>query len=70
MTTSKDILAGNNGVIAPTTEDINAVLNMNEVASLQLQVQMLSRTIRERDALIADLRSRVSDLEESDIENS
>ena len=47
MTTSKDILAGNNGVIAPTTEDINAVLNMNEVASLQLQVQMLSRTIRE-----------------------
>ena len=35
----------NNGAIMPTTEDINVVLNSNPTAQMQLQIQMLSRTV-------------------------
>jgi hypothetical protein len=36
--------------IMPTTEDINAVLNSNPTAQMQLQIQMLSRVLQEKDA--------------------
>ena len=35
--------------IQPTTEDINTVLNQNPTAQIQLQIQMLSRVLKERD---------------------
>ena len=35
--------------IMPTTEDINAVLNSNPTAQMQLQIQMLTRVLKERD---------------------
>jgi hypothetical protein len=55
----------NNGAIMPTTEDINAVLNGNPTAQLQLQVQMLSRTVRERDEKIAELQSQLAESDKS-----
>ncbi len=49
----------NNGAIMPTTEDINVVLNSNPTAQMQLQIQMLSRTVRERDEEIAELKEQL-----------
>ena len=54
-----------NNTIMPTTEDINAVLNSNPTAQLQLQIQMLTRTLSERDARIAELEAQISESEES-----
>ena len=48
-----------NGAIMPTTEDINVVLNSNPTAQMQLQIQMLSRTVRERDEEIAELKEQL-----------
>ena len=45
--------------IMPTTEDINVVLNSNPTAQMQLQIQMLSRTVRERDEEIAELKEQL-----------
>ena len=43
----------------PTTEDINAVLNSNPTAQMQLQIQMLSRVLQEKDAEIASLKEEL-----------
>jgi hypothetical protein len=45
--------------IMPTTEDINAVLNSNPTAQMQLQIQMLSRVLQEKDAEIAFLKEEL-----------
>jgi len=45
--------------IMPTTEDINAVLNSNPTAQMQLQIQMLSRVLKEKDAEIASLKEEL-----------
>ena len=45
--------------IMPTTEDINAVLNSNPTAQMQLQIQMLSRVLQERDAEIVSLKEEL-----------
>jgi len=45
--------------IMPTTEDINAVLNSNPTAQMQLQIQMLSRVLQEKDAEIASLKEEL-----------
>lgn len=45
--------------IMPTTEDVNAVLNSNPTAQMQLQIQMLSRVLQERDAEIASLKEEL-----------
>jgi hypothetical protein len=45
--------------IMPTTEDINAVLNSNPTAQMQLQIQMLTRVLQERDAEIASLKEEL-----------
>jgi len=55
-------MTSENGTIMPTTEDINAVLNSNPTAQLQLQIQMLSRTVKERDEKIAELESEINEL--------
>ena len=55
-------MTSENGAIMPTTEDINAVLNSNPTAQLQLQIQMLSRTVKERDEKIAELESEINEL--------
>jgi len=46
--------------IQPTTEDINAVLNQNPTAQMQLQIQMLSRVLKERDDEIESLKEQLS----------
>tara|TARA_Y100000310_G_C20225962_1_gene597937 strand:+ start:78 stop:275 length:198 start_codon:yes stop_codon:yes gene_type:complete len=46
--------------IMPTTEDINAVLNSNPTAQMQLQIQMLTRVLKERDDEIESLKEQVS----------
>ena len=51
--------------IMPTTEDINAVLNSNPTAQMQLQIQMLTRILKERDARITELESHTCESEES-----
>ena len=43
--------------IMPTTEDVNAVLNSNPTAQMQLQI--LSRVLQERDAEIASLKEEL-----------
>ena len=45
--------------IMPTTEDINAVLNSNPTAQMQLQIQMLTRVLQEREAEIASLKEEL-----------
>jgi hypothetical protein len=45
--------------IMPTTEDVNAVLNSNPTAQMQLQIQMLSRVLQERDAEIVSLKEEL-----------
>ena len=45
--------------IMPTTEDVNAVLNSNPTAQMQLQIQMLTRVLQERDAEIASLKEEL-----------
>ena len=50
--------------ISPTTEDINAVLSGNQIASLQLQAQTLSRTLNEKMAEIETLKSEIEKLKE------
>ena len=52
--------------IMPTTEDINAVLNSNPTAQMQLQIQMLTRVLQEREAEIASLKE---ELESKDSNN-
>ena len=46
--------------IMPTTEDINAVLNSNPTAQMQLQIQMLTRVLKERDDEIESLKEQIS----------
>lgn len=46
--------------IQPTTEDINTVLNQNPTAQMQLQIQMLSRVLKERDDEIESLKEQLS----------
>ena len=46
--------------IMPTTEDINAVLNSNPTAQMQLQIQMLTRVLKERDDEIESLKEQLS----------
>ena len=46
--------------IQPTTEDINTVLNQNPTAQMQLQIQMLSRVLKERDDEIESLKEQIS----------
>ena len=50
--------------LSPSIDDINAVLSNNPTASLQVQVQMLARTVSERDAKIAELESEIEALKE------
>ena len=45
--------------IMPTTEDINAVLNSNPTAQMQLQIQMLTRVLKERDDEIESLKAKL-----------
>jgi|TARA_R100001530_G_scaffold2078_1_gene3526 hypothetical protein len=45
--------------IMPTTEDVNAVLNSNPTAQMQLQIQMLTRVLQERDVEIASLKEEL-----------
>ena len=45
--------------IMPTTEDINAVLNSNPTAQMQLQIQMLTRVLKERDDEIESLKEEL-----------
>ena len=45
--------------IMPTTEDINAVLNSNPTAQMQLQIQMLTRVLKERDDEIESLKEQI-----------
>ena len=45
--------------IQPTTEDINMVLSQNPTARLELQIQMLSRVLKERDDEIESLKEEL-----------
>ena len=48
-----------NEPIQPTTEDINMVLSQNPTARLELQIQMLSRVLKERDDEIESLKEEL-----------
>ena len=48
-----------NEPIQPTTEDINMVLSQNPTARLELQIQMLSRVLKERDSEIESLKEEL-----------
>ena len=48
-----------NEPIQPTTEDINTVLNQNPTARMELQIQMLSRVLKERDDEIESLKEEL-----------
>ena len=46
-------------MIEPTVEDINAVLSNNKEAAQQLQIVTLSRTVREQEEEIKELKEKL-----------
>jgi len=46
-------------MIEPTVEDINAVLSNNKEAAQQLQIVTLSRTVREQEEEIKQLKEQL-----------
>ena len=46
-------------MIEPTVDDINAVLSNNKEAAQQLQIVTLSRTVREQEEEIKELKEQL-----------